>query len=107
MDGCDGCGLCCDPVYLGPGVRMKVIKDGHPDHHANGNIEWARNLMPRGDGYYDCPNFNTETRNCNDYENRPEVCRGYPFYNKPHKALDFAECVYWSETLVGIEGVSQ
>lgn len=105
MDGCNGCGSCCDPVYLPPGARMKIIKKNDPYHIENGNLEWARNLIPRGDGYYDCPKFDKVSRNCGDYENRPLVCSDYPFYNKPPDLLSFDHCVYWKEVPVGISGV--
>lgn len=32
--------------------------------------------------YYTCRNFNKETRNCMNYENRPHMCRNYPYGRK-------------------------
>lgn len=40
--------------------------------------------------YYRCDRFDVETRRCTDYDNRPAVCRGYPWYGSPpdpNKAL--------------------
>ncbi len=33
--------------------------------------------------FYSCDRFDPETRSCTDYENRPPLCRDYPFYGAP------------------------
>ena len=38
--------------------------------------------------HYTCKHFDSETNNCTDYENRPEMCRNYP-YGDP---CGFEEC---------------
>ena len=31
--------------------------------------------------YYDCSLLGADNK-CTDYENRPSICKGYPFYNR-------------------------
>ena len=42
--------------------------------------------------WYTCKNFNKETRNCDDYENRPNMCKDHPHA--------FEGCNYKACTLV-------
>jgi Fe-S-cluster containining protein len=40
--------------------------------------------------YYRCDRYDPTERRCTDYDNRPDCCRGYPWYGDPpdtHKAL--------------------
>lgn len=109
---CNGCGDCCDPVYLAPGLRMKALRNEITVDEED--RRWAIELKPNGDGYYTCPRFDSEARNCGDYEGRPPVCRDYPWYNKPpHESLRKPDggmasqrCVFWSELPVAISGLS-
>lgn len=46
--------------------------------------------------FYECPFFDTETRSCTNYDNRPPMCSGYPWYDNapdPQVALP-PECAY-------------
>lgn len=96
-----GCGACCDPVVL-PYTRLEAMRD--PTISAE-ERRWASDaLQPMGDkeGYakmphlrnramadqfgvparvffFSCRHLDQETRRCNDYENRPAVCRGFPW----------------------------
>jgi Fe-S-cluster containining protein len=37
--------------------------------------------------YFRCRHFDRETRRCTDYENRPAMCRDYPWYGgEPQEA---------------------
>lgn len=38
--------------------------------------------------YYKCKNWNSDTRLCMDYENRPKMCRDYP-YDRECNSCDF------------------
>jgi Fe-S-cluster containining protein len=40
--------------------------------------------------FYRCSNYDTDTRLCADYENRPEVCRTFPLYgdDRPHPSTN-------------------
>lgn len=36
--------------------------------------------------YFECRHYDPETRTCGNYENRPDVCRHYPWYGEPPNA---------------------
>jgi Fe-S-cluster containining protein len=36
--------------------------------------------------FFECENFDTEANRCKDYENRPWICREFPYYD--HEILD-------------------
>lgn len=122
---CNGCGACCDPVVL-PVSQLDVARDPRlmGDEDAQFVLEVLRPIRRR-DGlakasylsagvtvlgapgtpestvlvwsmFYECPRFDPETRRCTDWENRPPLCRGYPWYDAPPdqaKALP-TECSY-------------
>lgn len=46
--------------------------------------------------WYTCSNFNKETRGCNIYQTRPDMCRDYP-YSEP---CDYKTCT-WEDGLAG------
>lgn len=46
--------------------------------------------------FYECRHFDKDTRRCTNYENRPPLCRDYPWYGDPpdpSKALPL-DCSY-------------
>lgn len=101
----DGCGDCCDPVWLHPDAHALLTSYVvRPAEVANGNAAWARDLVPLGDDEYACPRFDTTTRLCGDYEGRPAICSDYPWYGAPPKASAGlnARCVFWSEVPVAL-----
>ena len=110
MTECNGCGACCDPfvmVYSPLQVRSLALQMDPdelafyrehltPIRRADGRrmvLDWSPTgfsemildgeliLLPAF--YYRCDRFDRETRQCTDYENRPDVCRGYPWYGTP------------------------
>jgi Fe-S-cluster containining protein len=115
MTECNGCGACCDPfaTIYSPFDLVRLAHNVDPDElvfyrerltpyrRADGrrmtpwNSGWSEFVI---DGqvqlvathYYKCANYDHETRRCLDYDNRPDVCRGFPWYDgKPddHKVL--------------------
>lgn len=42
---------------------------------------------------YTCKNYNKETGDCMDYENRPRMCSEYPY----GKVCDYKDCTYKCE----------
>ena len=57
-------GLCCSSFTLGePELSDPFIRDM---------------LIDLGDGHYSCKHWDTETRLCRIYEQRPQMCRDYP-----------------------------
>ena len=100
------CGACCDPVWL-PDTLAGLLR--RPVSASN--RRWLRNKLRRigrdGAGFtYRCLNFDSATRLCADYENRPDVCRGYPWYGKAPSAKRAGglpqRCVFASEVPVSI-----
>jgi Fe-S-cluster containining protein len=57
-------------------------------------VMWEPVLMPSH--FYRCDLFDEGTRRCTDYDNRPSVCRDYPWYGSapdPSKSLP-SSCSY-------------
>lgn len=79
------CGSCCDPVSLSQDQVDRVFAFGP----AQPQGEWIKDHWApvgpnrRGDGVsLMCINYDVETRRCLDYDNRPPVCRDFPWYRK-------------------------
>ncbi len=106
---CNGCGDCCAVVVLGTewskakaraevGVAREQVRwHGDPAWRDRlADLEWrvrlkrislteAKRRLPsvgRGSTYWECPNFDYSSRRCLDYENRPPVCRNFPWYGR-------------------------
>lgn len=83
--GCARCGDCCDPVLLRP-ENVAALEDattvGDEETKAFAAKHWHRRGDVDEDGWvaYDCDHFDTETRLCTAGEDRPPVCRYYPWY---------------------------
>lgn len=96
------CGQCCDPVML-PYSRMEAIFDpsipleerqwadrcltAMPVKEAHLKAPWLIGRLladrfgnPSSPFFFRCSNFDPATRQCTDYDNRPGMCRGYPWY---------------------------
>lgn len=70
--------------YLSAGVTV-LGRPGDPDSTF---LAWSF--------FYECRHYDRENRRCLNYENRPSLCRGYPWYGEPpdpSKALP-VECSY-------------
>ena len=70
--------------YLSSGVTVM----GSPGSPGGALLAWSF--------FYECRHFDRETRRCLNYENRPPLCRSYPWYDDgpdPAKALP-ESCVY-------------
>jgi Fe-S-cluster containining protein len=73
------CGWCCDPVKVKAGFPMSQIpKD------KNGKEIWEKKpemRIPEAHpdtirlDIFECLNYNKEEKKCDDYENRPDICR--------------------------------
>lgn len=92
MTECNKCGDCCDPVYLYGGSE-KLVRDfleAKPDREKDPVdrdfiwYNWTRiaDNGPDG-GIYECKAFDRNTRTCTAHEDRPDVCRRFPWYDKP------------------------
>jgi hypothetical protein len=50
--------------------------------------------------FYECDQFDGQTNRCRAYDERPEVCRGFPWYSgSPDKKslLFWRRCSYWHD----------
>jgi len=69
-------------AHLHPLTRRQVMDRGHgwrlakPMRQYDGAVE----LFPR---FWACDLLDPVTRRCTDYDNRPQPCRGYPWYDAP------------------------
>lgn len=86
----EGCGACCDPVFL-PGKSAKMIYDAAWGPLTKDQAEdsefilahWAPYASWGEDGVaLQCSEYDAATRSCLAYDNRPPVCRNYPTYNR-------------------------
>jgi Fe-S-cluster containining protein len=112
MAECNGCGACCDPFqmvfspadivtfayHIDPDELAFYRQHLTPIRRADGrrmvpwNSGWSEvvvqgKAMLMAAHYYKCDRYDTETRRCTDYENRPVVCREYPWYGEPPDPL--------------------
>jgi len=57
--------------------------------------------------YYSCNNWNPETKQCMDYENRPSLCRGFPWFGKqPHRGKYLpTQCSFRADVGLPIEDI--
>lgn len=97
MTDCAMCGDCCENIHLSVD-RGSIVKA-----LATGRVAgvWAKdanfilkNMLPDGtvkrDGKYvkqtlQCAKFDKTTRKCTAHDERPQLCRQYPFYGKDPK----------------------
>jgi len=112
---CNGCGACCKVLFLEQSpeeVRQMAALTrvlGIPSDHIFAAEHWhpltreeAMRLNPfytsrvRADAHlYTCDRLGADGR-CTAYEERPLVCRGYPWYDEPPREMPLAdpECGY-------------
>lgn len=99
-----GCGRCCDPVTVGEQSRAEALAD-RTARFDDRDVAWLARLEPTGtEGQWRCPDFDNVTRLCM-HEDRPPVCRDYPFYGDSHDLPGLAACSYWSVTPVALAGL--
>lgn len=122
---CNGCGRCCDPVVLGftqhdvratlPGEalgkadREWVLYDLTPITRAEAldrigylgqggmthfRVRGVAVTIPSH--YFECRNYDRETKQCLIYDRRPPLCAEYPWYGHPpdHTKSLPDECSY-------------
>ena len=115
MGECNGCGACCRVLTLAQSPdevrRMAVLTRvlGIPSDSQFAADHWRpltreeamqRNAfytsrLPADAHLYTCDRLGDDGR-CTAYEERPLVCRGYPWYDQPPKQMPLAdpECGY-------------
>jgi Fe-S-cluster containining protein len=99
--GCARCGDCCDPVHLDPdnaakvgAIRLRRATEGVPadlsptDSATFIQEHWTELDVTPGGTTYSCDQFDPVSRQCMVHESRPDVCRGYPWYDDEVKTGD-------------------
>lgn len=124
MTECNGCGRCCDPVVLPWTPQLLERTTGIIDDRTREWALHEIKLLPRREGlartrgyiaqggittalvngtavtmfshFYECQWYDPDTRTCGNYDNRPSVCRGFPWYDDPpdHRKAIPDECEY-------------
>lgn len=112
MTDCARCGDCCETIWLSRADR-EVIEDAivHPEfdptdreRFANSGFlveHWAEveRIPSTGATRYVCSAFDPVTRMCTAHEDRPPVCRDFPWYSSgPHADKSLSpRCSFWAE----------
>ncbi len=111
MTDCARCGDCCDPVIL-PLTKKQVRERNTPSGPfilANwrriSRAEAARrrpDLEPHrpGQRYYQCAAFDPDTRLCTAHDDRPPICRRFPWYEQKPEASrlgTLTRCSFWAD----------
>lgn len=96
------CGSCCDPVSLSHETANRLYAFGPAQPQAAWAWEHWSPVAPDGnDGVHlVCINYDPQSRACLDYDNRPPVCREFPFYGRdPNEKLNTLSrvCGYQAE----------
>ncbi len=111
---CNGCGQCCDPVTvpLGPETLREFpeIAEELPEKTRRWILEalspaefpewadeswgvpWTEVVTSHGTKqvraeFYNCAHYDRESRSCMAYDERPDICSGYPWYDGAPNAL--------------------
>ena len=91
--GCAQCGDCCDPVTVSADqldVQQEWIDywRGGGEDEAHGDVWFIATHMTelerdeQGRRRFQCHHFNQVTRQCEAYEQRPDMCMGFPWYGR-------------------------
>lgn len=96
--GCARCGSCCDPVHLGAD-QAALVEEWRAYVAAGGSTRpgsdpafilahWHEiERSSSGGTRYRCDRFDPDARTCTAHEDRPDVCRDFPWYGeKPGEA---------------------
>lgn len=109
----EGCGLCCEQIGLNDVAVEKIFRPAledlppadHADHrylrehlHFLRRADWA-DLNPqwrdsKHTTLFLCDVFDPVAKRCTDYENRPEMCKRYPFYGREPDYVNDITCVF-------------
>lgn len=117
---CNGCGDCCAVVTLSPGM-VRLANGAIDEGIMSPDVLWVRDdlrlltqaeaesrrpgiLPPElGGGYYECRRFDYVSRRCTAYDDRPPVCRNFPWYGREARPAGVLEgldrCGYWADVL--------
>ena len=104
---CNRCGGCCEVVH--PSTDIPDLHALAANPYIVGSLRRQAELVlgmldevvafDHGRKGYTCKHFDPVTRLCTDHANRPDMCRGYPWYDRtPHKdAYMPAQCSFQAD----------
>jgi len=108
--GCARCGVCCEDIAIRVSperfVEMAEAEQAAPDHPFNDSAtfivaHWDPVKGPGSQGHYGyrCRRYDAEHHLCTAWDDRPQVCRGFPWYDGEPGATDkqlvHKQCSYW------------
>lgn len=97
---CNGCGDCCAAVTLSKANAEAVLDriDGDGPNMSFIREHWTiTREMADGGWELACDRFDPDARRCTAYDERPPICRDYPWYGREpgsHTAL-LPRCGFW------------
>jgi Fe-S-cluster containining protein len=89
MTECNRCGACCEDISLGTGCDETVLGRLAADWEAWGDeapdakfilTYWDAEVYDEGEVRFTCQRFDPMTRLCTAHDERPPVCREFPWY---------------------------
>lgn len=76
-------GHCCERFFLSPDATDKLLVN--PELMLDG-VQVQQMLLPTGEeDRWTCVNFDTASRNCKIYEDRPNLCSSHPTKECPYE----------------------
>lgn len=107
--GCARCGACCEDISVKVSPEQFVAKaeveqatEGYPGHDSATFVvaHWTPLSGPSQHGQYNyrCRRYDADARLCTAWDDRPQVCRGFPFYDHQPGEQDILlhkQCSYW------------
>lgn len=117
MTECNKCGDCCDVIRLKQTkqeLRERKFRDYEflmknwkrisksVANSINPSLVKLELVSEKKSFYYSCEKFNSTTRTCEAHEERPSVCRGFPWYNgliEPNQLTlsPYKRCSFWND----------
>lgn len=120
---CNMCGKCCEvialpipPEHLDPASGMRYVDSKFMfENFVPVDAETARSINPHiiieseellngtEQYFYTCKQYDKENKLCMAHEQRPHVCSGFPWYNKPIHNIALRmhmSCSYWEDVPV-------
>lgn len=95
---CNGCGACCENIWSVPPEKVDTQK---PETAAFLKKHWhpTGNRLANA-AEYTCDVYDAKHKRCGAYNERPPVCRDFPWYNGEPVAWRLwraPECEFWAE----------
>ena len=115
--GCAACGACCDPVIINADVLFGCNARARSEEHPVDNDRFITQHWHPESAWTDdeggtwigarCDAFDPETLLCTAHNDRPPVCRDYPWYGEEPGSSGvhlFAQCSYQADLPPGRRG---